>query len=59
MKEKTDEEEELKGLLSAIPEGERKEMVGRPGVGERREGEVVDEKQVLEVLQRDVEALRK
>lgn len=57
MKEKTDEEEELKGLLSAIPEGDRKEVMGIEGKGKERE--TVDEKQVLEVLQRDVEALKK
>jgi hypothetical protein len=55
----TDDDKELQGLMSSIPEGQRKLpldgcIFGRPE--EKREE--VDEKEVLEMLQRDADALQ-
>lgn len=56
--EKAAEEEELKGLMEAIPQGQR-DVALQSGVfaGQGEKREEVDEKQVLEVLKRDVDAL--
>ncbi|KAH0166386.1 hypothetical protein KCU67_g4331, partial [Aureobasidium melanogenum] len=53
------EDKELMGLMESIPEGQRKIALdgGIFGGGEGKE-ETVDEKQILEVLQRDADALK-
>ncbi|KAI4747555.1 hypothetical protein E4T50_02105 [Aureobasidium sp. EXF-12298] len=53
------EDKELMGLMESIPEGQRKIALdgGIFGGGEDKE-ETVDEKQILEVLQRDADALK-
>jgi hypothetical protein len=53
------EDKELMGLMESIPEGQRKIALdgGIFGGGEEK-GETVDEKQILEVLQRDADALK-
>ncbi|KAG9561476.1 hypothetical protein KCU86_g11903, partial [Aureobasidium melanogenum] len=53
------EDKELMGLMESIPEGQRKIALdgGIFGGGEEKE-ETVDEKQILEVLQRDADALK-
>ncbi|KAH0160894.1 hypothetical protein KCU67_g6555, partial [Aureobasidium melanogenum] len=53
------EDKELMGLMEAIPEGQRKIALdgGIFGGAEEKE-ETVDEKQILEVLQRDADALK-
>jgi hypothetical protein len=55
----TDDDKELQDLMSAVPEGQRKipldaGIFGRPEV----KREEVDEKEVLEMLQRDADALK-
>ncbi|KAI4726184.1 hypothetical protein E4T49_06086 [Aureobasidium sp. EXF-10728] len=54
------EDKELMGLMESIPEGQRKIALdgGIFGAGEE-EKEQVDEKQILEVLQRDADALKR
>jgi hypothetical protein len=55
----TDDDKELQGLMSSIPEGQRKLPLDGGifgGPGEKREE--VDEKEVLEMLQRDADALQ-
>ncbi|KAH0367941.1 hypothetical protein KCU65_g4270, partial [Aureobasidium melanogenum] len=53
------EDKELMGLMESIPEGQRKIALdgGIFGGSEEKE-ETVDEKQILEVLQRDADALK-
>ncbi|KAG9856323.1 hypothetical protein KCU98_g1493, partial [Aureobasidium melanogenum] len=53
------EDKELMGLMESIPAGQRKIALdgGIFGGGEEKE-ETVDEKQILEVLQRDADALK-
>jgi len=57
--ERSAEDKELMGLMESIPEGQRKVALDGGifgGVEEKREE--VDEKQILEVLQRDADALK-
>lgn len=53
------EDKELMGLMESMPEGQRKIALdgGIFGSGEEKE-DTVDEKQILEVLQRDADALK-
>jgi hypothetical protein len=55
----TDDDRELEGLMSAMPEGQRKLPLdgGIFGGGEEKREEV-DEKEVMEMLQRDADALQ-
>lgn len=57
--ERSAEDKELMGLMESIPEGQRKVALdgGIFGGGEEKREEV-DEKQILEVLQRDADALK-
>lgn len=57
--QRTAEDKELLGLMESIPEGQRKIALdgGIFGGGEEKE-EAVDEQQILEVLQRDADALK-
>ncbi|KAI4721614.1 hypothetical protein E4T48_02136 [Aureobasidium sp. EXF-10727] len=57
--ERSAEDKELMGLMESIPEGQRKIALdgGIFGGGEEKE-ETVDEKEILEVLQRDADALK-
>jgi hypothetical protein len=55
----TDDDKELQGLMSSIPEGQRKIALDS-GIfgGPEEKREEVDEKEVLEMLQRDADALQ-
>jgi hypothetical protein len=55
----TDDDKELQGLISSIPEGQRKLPLDS-GIfgGPEEKREEVDEKEVLEMLQRDADALK-
>ena len=54
----TDDDEELQGLMSSIPKEQRKiALDGGIFGGEEEKREEVDEKEVLEMLQRDADAL--
>ncbi|KAH0267121.1 hypothetical protein KCU91_g10311, partial [Aureobasidium melanogenum] len=57
--QRTAEDRELMGLMESIPEGQRKIALdgGIFGGSEEKE-ETVDEKQILEVLERDADALK-
>ncbi|KAI4854213.1 hypothetical protein E4T44_00321 [Aureobasidium sp. EXF-8845] len=55
----TDDDKELQGLMSSIPEGQRKlPLDGGIFGGPEEKREEVDEKEVLEMLQRDADALQ-
>jgi hypothetical protein len=55
----TDDDKELEGLMSAMPEGQRKiPLDGEIFGGPEDKREEVDEKEVLEMLQRDADALK-
>lgn len=58
-RQRSAEDKELLGLMESMPEGQRKIALdgGIFGGGEEKE-ETVDEKQILEVLQRDADALK-
>ncbi|CAD0110933.1 unnamed protein product [Aureobasidium uvarum] len=57
--ERSAEDQELMGLMESIPDGQRKIALdgGIFGGGEEK-NETVDEKEILEVLQRDADALK-
>ncbi|KAI5273565.1 hypothetical protein E4T47_03167 [Aureobasidium subglaciale] len=58
--ERSAEDKELMGLMESIPEGQRKVALdgGIFGGAEEKREEEVDEKKILEVLQRDADALK-
>ncbi|KAG9685830.1 hypothetical protein KCU95_g12662, partial [Aureobasidium melanogenum] len=58
--QRTAEDRELMGLMESIPEGQRKiALDGGIFGGSGEKEETVDEKQILEVLQRDADALKR
>ncbi|KAI5198457.1 hypothetical protein E4T39_06790 [Aureobasidium subglaciale] len=58
--ERSAEDRELMGLMESIPEGQRKLALdgGISGGADEKKEEEVDEKQILEMLQRDADAMK-